>query len=160
MLFYVFITYTYSGGLPILYPIASIYFFFTYWIDKWLLIKYHLEPPHFNEKMALEIVAQFKYAVVLHFIVTYFMYRDPQIMELYPKVKDGLKGSHYFYICLVLVIIMFLWRTCVKPCRNCFTNFNKSVAEIKGLEEGRDNKPTIYYALNFLQLSRMYKKNE
>ena len=84
MLFYVFITFTYSGGLPILYPISCVYFTITYWIDKKLLVAYHLEPPHFNEKMAEEIVAQFKYAIVLHFLATYFMYRDPQIMELYP----------------------------------------------------------------------------
>ena len=35
----VFVTMMYSGGLPVLYPIAALYFCITYWSDKYLLLK-------------------------------------------------------------------------------------------------------------------------
>jgi len=95
MLFYVAITFIYSGGLPILYPIASIYFFVTYWTDKWLLTKYYKEPPQYSAKMVKEIANSFKFCIVLHCVVTYLMYKDPQIMELYPEITEGFGAWTY-----------------------------------------------------------------
>lgn len=76
-MFFVFITFMYSGGLPILYPIASVYFFITYWVDKYLVINTYRQPPLYDATMVEEIVMSFKFAMIFHFVVTYFMYKDP-----------------------------------------------------------------------------------
>jgi len=120
IIFYVAITFIYSGGLPVLYPIASIYFFFTYWTDKWLLIKYYKEPPQYSYKMVKDIANTFKFCIVLHFAITYAMYKDPKIMELYPEVIEGFGAWTYFWILGICICIMYLWRTVLRPILNCF----------------------------------------
>jgi len=35
-----YVTMLYGSGIPILYLIAAIYFFTTYWVDKWLVLYY------------------------------------------------------------------------------------------------------------------------
>jgi len=121
IMFFVFITMMYSGGLPVLYPIASVYFFVTYWMDKYLLINFYKEPPHFNELMVKEIIYTFKWAFACHFIVSIFMYKDPKIMEAYPKVKTGHQYKFYIFIVGVFLSIQLLWRYLIKPCRECFS---------------------------------------
>ena len=33
------VTFLYSSGIPLLYPLACIFFFVTYWVDKFLLLR-------------------------------------------------------------------------------------------------------------------------
>ena len=35
------VTFFYSSGIPLLYPIACLFFFMTYWVDKFLLFRYY-----------------------------------------------------------------------------------------------------------------------
>lgn len=48
----IFIVMTFSGGLPILYPIGILCAFSTYWVDKWLFVKFYRRPPIYDCKMA------------------------------------------------------------------------------------------------------------
>jgi len=47
-MFRVFITVIFGGGLPLLYPIAALYFLVTYWVDKYLLFRATRHPAHYN----------------------------------------------------------------------------------------------------------------
>ena len=38
------VAFLYSGGLPVMYPVAAIYFFLTYWMDKFLLLRCYKRP--------------------------------------------------------------------------------------------------------------------
>ena len=41
MLIVLAVAFFYSSGIPILYPLAALFFFITYWTDKWLLFRYY-----------------------------------------------------------------------------------------------------------------------
>lgn len=43
-------TFMYSPGLPILFIIAAINFFFIYWIDKWLILRFYRTPKNYDEQ--------------------------------------------------------------------------------------------------------------
>lgn len=95
-----------------LYPIAAIYFAITYWTDKWLLLKYYLEPHQYDASMAEYIVSFFKYAFVLHFAVTYYMYKEPKVMEPYPEEKNSVLGLSYV-ITIVVILVLFAIYNCI-----------------------------------------------
>jgi hypothetical protein len=71
MVLYVFVTMAFSGGIPILYAIAAVFFFVTYWVDKILLLKFYRKPPNYSIKMANGVAKWFKWALLMHFIVSY-----------------------------------------------------------------------------------------
>jgi hypothetical protein len=88
----------YSGGLPVLYPIASIYFLVTYWMDKFLLINYYREPPNFDSCMVKEIIYTFKWAFAFHLILTFCMYSNTNLL---PNEKGG--GPRGVYLGIVAI---------------------------------------------------------
>ena len=45
---------TFSAGLPILYPIAFLYCFVTYWADKYLMLNFNRKTTAFNEEVPLK----------------------------------------------------------------------------------------------------------
>jgi len=74
----------YSGGIPLLYPISALYFLVTYWVDKWMLIKFNRKPPNFSTRMAKGVLYWFKWALLIHFIVSYYMYSKTTILGMDP----------------------------------------------------------------------------
>ena len=46
------VTFLYSGGMPILYASAGLFFFVTYWVDKCLLLRCYRKPIKFNNYIA------------------------------------------------------------------------------------------------------------
>ena len=50
------ICFLFSPGMPILYAIAAIYFFFTYWTDKFLLFNCYKKPVKFDNYIASETI--------------------------------------------------------------------------------------------------------
>jgi len=80
MLVVVMLVMTYGPGIPILYLIACVYFFVGYWTDKILVFYYHRKPAYFNERLALDIQAWYKLAIVLHLIVGTMMLSNSHIL--------------------------------------------------------------------------------
>lgn len=81
------IAFLYSGGMPLLYPVAAIFFAVTYWVDKCLLFKSYRKPIMFNNYLALRTLTYFKYILILHVIGVLFMY------GVSPIVDNDLFGS-------------------------------------------------------------------
>jgi hypothetical protein len=81
----------YAPGIPILYVIAMLYFFVTYWIDKFLIINHHKKPLFLDEKLALKILWWYKLALLLHLIVGILMYSNARILP----VGEILKSTVY-----------------------------------------------------------------
>jgi hypothetical protein len=44
---------SYSGGLPILYPIGVLNYFILYWVYKGLIIKFYSKSTMFNETLPI-----------------------------------------------------------------------------------------------------------
>ena len=69
----------YSGGMPILYPFACVFFFVYYWLDKILMIKYFRKPPQFDNYIALHMLKYFKWILLFHIAITFWMFLSKEI---------------------------------------------------------------------------------
>lgn len=60
----------FSSGLPILYPIAFLFYFALYWVNKFLLLKYFQKSSKFNERLALHSIGYMKFGVLFNLIAS------------------------------------------------------------------------------------------
>ena len=80
ILFVLGVTFLYSSGLPILYPIAAAYFVFAYWIDKTLLICFTRRPICYDGYLAKKSLNWYKYILLMHFIAGFLMFANSSIL--------------------------------------------------------------------------------
>ena len=66
--------------MPILYPIGSLYFFLTYWFDKYGLMRFYQKTKEFNEELPIYSVKLFKYAVMIHFTFSGLLYTSSSMI--------------------------------------------------------------------------------
>jgi len=72
-----FCTLLYSPGLPILNFFAVIYFAFTFWVDKWILLQGSKRPPAFDVQMPKQATQLLLFAGPLHMFFSIAMYSHP-----------------------------------------------------------------------------------
>eukprot|EP00930_Biecheleria_cincta_P018437 TRINITY_DN14363_c0_g1_i2.p1 TRINITY_DN14363_c0_g1~~TRINITY_DN14363_c0_g1_i2.p1 ORF type:complete len:913 (-),score=124.97 TRINITY_DN14363_c0_g1_i2:440-3178(-) len=77
MLTVVFVTVTYSSGLPLLNVFAFFYMLCMYWADKFVLLWGSKRPPRYDSLMAKEASEACLYAVALHCVFAIAMYGQP-----------------------------------------------------------------------------------
>ena len=77
----IFICFTFSVGLPILYPIAMGYFIFTFWLDKFSIIYFYQKTKVFSEDLPIESTKLIKYALILHFLFGIVMLSNDEILN-------------------------------------------------------------------------------
>ena len=53
------IAFLYSSGMPVLYPVAALYFLITYWMDKCLLLTFYRRPIKFDNYIATKTLDYF-----------------------------------------------------------------------------------------------------
>jgi hypothetical protein len=70
----------YSSGLPLLYFIAFVSFFLTYWFDKLFLLKWHRRPPAYTLHISQKIRAIMRFSLIPHFFVGLYMYTNSTII--------------------------------------------------------------------------------
>jgi hypothetical protein len=80
ILYIIWITFMYSSGLPILYFVAFLSFFATYWVDKLLLFRYYRMPPNYSMGLSNSSIQIMKMSIVLHFFFGFFMYSYAPIL--------------------------------------------------------------------------------
>ena len=81
MLVVLSIAFLYSGGLPVMYPVAAVYFFITYWMDKCLLFRCYRRPVHFNSYLARHTLHYFKFILLIHIAGTLLMFGLTPILQ-------------------------------------------------------------------------------
>jgi hypothetical protein len=97
------VCFTYSAGMPILYPIATLYFFISYWVEKLLVLRFYKKPVLFNGFLSQGIVYWFKYILCAHIVFAYLMFSNAQILKSSSTVIDdygayeGYYGSEQFF---------------------------------------------------------------
>lgn len=80
----------YSSGMPILYIIAFLSFFTSYWVDKFLcksiisflysiVLRVYRTPPRYDTALATKTRKIIKYSIFLHFIFGFYMYSNSSI---------------------------------------------------------------------------------
>lgn len=80
ILYMVGLTFFFSSGIVILYPIALAYFIFGYFVDKILLVYINRKPLMYDGKIAEKTLDWFKWILVGHFILGVFMYANEHIV--------------------------------------------------------------------------------
>lgn len=85
MLVVTYVVMMYGSGIPILYLVAAVFFFATYWVDKILIFYHHRRPESHDENMSVQTLSWFKYAVLLHMIGGLLMYSNQAILPVYAK---------------------------------------------------------------------------
>ena len=79
LLFVLGVTFLYSSGIPVLYPIACVFFLVGYWVDKILLLRYSQRPEAYDESMAMRSLNWFKFIILMHIVAGTVMYANSAI---------------------------------------------------------------------------------
>jgi len=75
------VTMMYSGGAPILYPIAFLNFLVVYWVYKTLLIRFYQKTNAFNQDLPKHTIRFFQFSVVLHVVTSLLMYSNHYVLS-------------------------------------------------------------------------------
>ena len=86
MMTMIYVVMFYGSGIPVLYLVAAIYFFVTYWTDKFLILHYYRKPEFLDHRLAIQILGWMKVAVLLHLAGGILMYSNSNILPV--QVKD------------------------------------------------------------------------
>jgi hypothetical protein len=81
ILYTIYVTFMYSSGMPLLYFIAFLTFALSYWVDKYMFLRFYRIPPRHTGKLSIEALQIMKYAIVFHFLIGLYMFSYRPIME-------------------------------------------------------------------------------
>jgi hypothetical protein len=90
---YTFLTMVYSGGLPLLYPTTAMYCFVTYWVDKYMLVNFHKQPPNYDIQLAYGIIPYLKWGLMIHILFANVMFGNKAIFSTQPYHPTDLEGG-------------------------------------------------------------------
>ena len=79
--------------MPILYPIAALYYLVTYWMDKWLMLNFYRRSISFNEDVPVQSLSLFKYPILIHGIVSIGMLSNSQFFFEGRTTSETSEGS-------------------------------------------------------------------
>jgi hypothetical protein len=77
------VSYTYSGGLPLLLPLAAIGFLMQYAVDKWMLLKFYRKPAAYDSSMTMLLLEIIPWAVLLHLGFAVWQFSSGSIPSAY-----------------------------------------------------------------------------
>lgn len=69
----------YSSGMPLLYIISMLQYFFTYWVDKFMFLRLYKTPPRYGIEMSETTRKIMVLGILLHFALGFYMYSNSQI---------------------------------------------------------------------------------
>lgn len=75
------VAFLYSGGLPIMYPVAAFFFLITYWMDKCLLFNCYRKPIKFDNYLAKGTIGYFKFILLGHVAGFLLMFSMTPILQ-------------------------------------------------------------------------------
>lgn len=170
----IFVTMTYSSGLPILYLICVISIFFTYWVDKLLVLRYFRLTPGHTHYLSRSAVKLMPWAVIVHMCFGLIMFSYPYILRT--EINESYFGNDsqyfnkkrlgqhhmiiYFAGSLLVLFIIFFEKTLThfaamisKAMTACCTSRNDTF-----IDDQFEWSDDLYSEINFLQLYNEYKK--
>ena len=72
-------TISFSSGLPILIPLAMISFFVSFWVDKYMVLRFYKKPVEKESTTIVRAFSTLPYVVLLHFIIALLTLGDSTI---------------------------------------------------------------------------------
>lgn len=76
-----FLTLSFSSGLPILYLFSVIHFFFAFWTDKYLLLRYYRIPVGFSNALSSNVITLLPLSIVVHFLFGLIVYSNRHLLS-------------------------------------------------------------------------------
>lgn len=76
-----FVTFMYGLAIPLLFPIACIYFIVLYIVEKLSLTYQFKKPPMYDEKLNVSVIGTLKWAPVFMMIFGYWIMSNKQIFH-------------------------------------------------------------------------------
>lgn len=92
----VFVTLSFSSGMPILYLIAAVSMFFMFWIDKILILRYLRITPGYTKWISRHVVRIMPLAAIAHMCFGFFIYSYPFILK--SDLNDSWFGAQNQYM--------------------------------------------------------------
>jgi hypothetical protein len=77
----VFISLTFSSGMPVLYLIVTVLLAVTYWVDKYLLLRFYRLTPGFTKYIYQVVITILPWAAVAHFLFGFIIFSYPSILN-------------------------------------------------------------------------------
>ena len=81
MIALIFVTMTYSSGMPALYWITFVSLVITYWTDKILVTRYFRKDNGFTADLSRNVVNILRWAMIVHIPFGYLMISEPNLLE-------------------------------------------------------------------------------
>ena len=111
MLSVMFVAMTFGSGLPILYLAAFLHFFFAYWTDKFLLLRYYRLTSGYTKFLSRNAISVMPLAVVLHILFGLVIFSNPQILQ--SEINPSYFGNDTKYYNTSRLgqrhVVIFLW---------------------------------------------------
>ena len=89
----IFVCLTFAAGMPILLPIGCASFIVSFYVDKYLFLRFYRIPPHYDSRMGMTMSGLFPYAILLHVGCAAWMYSNKAIFSsaeyVLQQVQDG-----------------------------------------------------------------------
>ena len=92
----IFVTLTFSAGIPLLLPLTLVILFVQYWVDKFLVFQYYRKTTHFTQKLSAFVVTMMPVAIIMHYLFAGMMFSNPYMLHSKPIKWFGNKDSRYF----------------------------------------------------------------
>ena len=77
----IFVTFTFSSGMPVLYLLNFGILFIQFWVDKCLIFNYYRKSAFFSRYLSESIVNLLPYAIVMHMLFGLVIFSAPYILS-------------------------------------------------------------------------------
>lgn len=164
----------YSAGIPLLYPVSMVSFFLTYWVDKYLFIRYYKNPPQYTMAMAERTVSLMRYSLILHFIIGFLMLSNSQILTSNNKeqleeyveenqyflfAEEKYKSAHIviYILCFLGLMLFYLFLANIMKLISCLNNCCASISKALNLDDLEINSDDYYKECSLSVLKKEFK---
>lgn len=130
MLFTIFVTFTFSAGMPVLYLSNFVILFIQYWVDKWLVFNFYRLTPQFTKELSMFSTSMLPLTVFMHFGGGLLMFGYPQFYGNQDQEDERMWQLHiliYWILSSVIVVIFLfegilvdIWRYVSNAAINCW----------------------------------------
>lgn len=170
----VYVTMMYSAGIPLLYPVSMISFFMTYWVDKYLFIRYYKNPPQYTMAMAERTVSLMRYSLAIHFIIGFLMLSNSQILTSNNKeqLEKYVENNKYFVfaeekyqsahiviyiLCFIGLLFFYVFLANIMKLISCVNNCCASISKALNLDGLEVNAEDYYKECSLSTLKKEFK---
>jgi len=145
---------TYGGGLPLMYPLGVLFFFFMFYVCKFLFMRFYRITFGFDESLPLYAVNLMKWAVFFHLLMNTFMFTNKRLLtppiynpgvhyrpdsepapRWFRKRYDSLSNLSVVAVLLLVTVLYLIWKFLISPIIACCRKREKMQKALRMEEE-------------------------